>query len=70
VADASSLQFLVEEMLAHSAVEVGIPASSLLGEAVSTLPPTFRKRVEVLDEVILPAARRCPYCRSVVTRKL
>lgn len=50
VADASSLQFLIEEMLGHSAIEVGIPATSVLGEAISTLPPILRKRVRVLDE--------------------
>src|SRR5262249_26840894 len=41
---------LVEEMLAHSAIQVGIPATSVLGQAISTLPPTLRKRVRVLDE--------------------
>jgi hypothetical protein len=38
IADASSLQFLVEELIAHSAVEVGVTASSVLGSAVAVLP--------------------------------
>ncbi len=50
LADASSLQFLVEEMLAHSAVEIGILSSSVLGDAASTLPTALKKRVKVLDK--------------------
>lgn len=50
LADASSLQFLVEELIAHSAVEVGLTASSLLGSAVAVLPAAVRRRVRLLDE--------------------
>jgi hypothetical protein len=50
LADASSLQFLVEELIAHSAVEVGVTASSVLGSAVGVLPKAIRKRVRLLDE--------------------
>lgn len=49
-ADGSSLSFIVEELIALSAVSIVIPNSHPAAEFVSSLDPLIVKRVQVVDE--------------------
>ncbi len=47
--DRSSIPFLIEEFVAHAAVEIAIPENSLAAQVVAELSPILQDRVRIVD---------------------